>query len=282
MSITEFDTRWRQWIQTNIARGCELSELYRILLANKFCPRLVTRTLNYAPINSQITGSSNKNNTNWSPSQGEIAAALVQPKGATSIDTQGKLQLFTLDNLLSAAECRQLIHFIRPNLRPSTTTNTADQYRGYRTSRTCDLGLLQNPLTEVVDQRICHVLGIHWSYSESIQAQWYSEGQEFKSHTDYFEPDSDEYRRFARDRGQRTWTFMIYLNGDCEGGETRFTRLNRSFQPQTGQAVIWNSLDKNGLPNPDSMHCGMPVTRGEKVILTKWFRTRGAGEHFLR
>ncbi|GAB2516454.1 prolyl hydroxylase family protein [Microbulbifer agarilyticus] len=281
MAITEFDTSWRSWIQTNIARGCEIAELYRILVANQFCPNLVARTLNYWPVNPQAMPPASRTNNQWSPTAVEIAAAAAKPSGAASIDTDDRLQLYTFEQFLSVEECQQVIELVRPHLRPSTTTNKADQYRGYRTSRTCDLGLMGSPLAAELDQRICDTMGINPNYSESIQAQWYREGQQFKQHTDYFEPGSEEYRRFAGKRGQRTWTFMIYLNADCEGGETRFTELDKSFVPNTGCAVIWNSLDKNGLPNPDSMHWGMPVTRGEKVIITKWFRAHGEGEQFL-
>jgi prolyl 4-hydroxylase len=40
--------------------------------------------------------------------------------------------------------------------------------------------------------------------------------------------------------GQRTYTFMIYLNEVKEGGETEFKKLNQSFSPMKGKALIWN------------------------------------------
>eukprot|EP01129_Flabellula_baltica_P011925 TRINITY_DN5308_c0_g1_i2.p1 TRINITY_DN5308_c0_g1~~TRINITY_DN5308_c0_g1_i2.p1 ORF type:complete len:270 (+),score=56.72 TRINITY_DN5308_c0_g1_i2:668-1477(+) len=72
--------------------------------------------------------------------------------------------------------------------------------------------------------------------------------------------------------GQRTWTFMIYLNDVEEGGETEFTEIGEVFTPQKGRAVIWNSLLPDGTPNYHSMHKGSPVIKGEKAIITKWFR----------
>lgn len=279
--ITEIDTSWRHWIDTNIRRGCNAEELYRILVRNNFCPQLAARTLNYWPVNpsQQSVAVAAEFLT---PTSEEIQAAQINLRAARKIDTDGRLQLYCIDNFLPAGECAALVDLVRPKLRPSTTTNKRDQYRGYRTSSTCDLGLVQDPLATDLDTRICRVLGINPTYSESIQAQWYREGQQFKPHTDYFEPGSEEYRRFAGQRGQRTWTFMIYLNEDCEGGETRFTRLDKAFSPKRGSAVIWNSLKEDGRPNPDSVHCGMPVARGEKVIITKWFRARGQGSQLIR
>lgn len=277
MAIAEFDASWRQWIQVNQSRGCDTAEMHRILLGHNFCPNLVSRTLNYWPVNPAPVKPPIHSTKDLAE---EIAAASAVPKGAQHVDTDNRLQLYTMESFLSSGECQRIIDLVRPHLRPSTTTNVADQYRGFRTSRTCDLGLMESSLAQVIDRRICNTLGLNPSYSESIQAQWYTQGQQFKPHTDYFEPGSEEYRRFAGERGQRTWTFMIYLNGDCEGGETRFTRLEKTFSPQAGRAVIWNSLRKDGYPNEESIHWGMPVTRGEKVIITKWFRARGRGAQF--
>jgi prolyl 4-hydroxylase len=105
-------------------------------------------------------------------------------------------------------------------------------------------------------------------------------GQEFKAHTDYFEPNTDEYVKFAGDRGNRTWTFMIYLNETKKGGGTNFVKLDKIFYPKKGAAVVWNNLCKDGIPNPNSMHAGMPVEKGEKVVITKWFREKGTGPMF--
>jgi len=82
-------------------------------------------------------------------------------------------------------------------------------------------------------------------------------------------------------RGQRTWTFMIYLNDVDEGGHTSFPRAFCSSAPKTGTALVWNNLYSPatspnagdwGRENPFSSHCGMPILRGEKYILTKWFK----------
>jgi prolyl 4-hydroxylase len=70
---------------------------------------------------------------------------------------------------------------------------------------------------------------------------------------------------------------MVYLNDDMEGGATRFAVISRAFQPRKGQALIWNNLHPDGTPNRDTLHSGMPVARGHKIIITKWFRERGAG-----
>ena len=73
---------------------------------------------------------------------------------------------------------------------------------------------------------------------------------------------------------------MIYLNEPEEGGETTFTNVKisednqLSIKPSLGQAVTWNNLYINGEINSYSMHQGCPVKKGEKTIITKWFRER--------
>ena len=71
---------------------------------------------------------------------------------------------------------------------------------------------MRSPAALELDAKICKTLGIRAEYSEGIQAQRYDVGQQFKAHWDYFQPDTDVYRRLAGVRGNRTWTFMVYLN----------------------------------------------------------------------
>lgn len=124
-----------------------------------------------------------------------------------------------------------------------------------------------------IDERICRFMGIDIDHSEPIEGQWYEVGQEFKPHTDYFEPGSPSYAHHTSDLGQRSWTFMIYLNTTRQGGSTHFPDLDLDFQPVAGTAVIWNNLDRAGNPNPATLHHGMPVENGFKVVITKWFRS---------
>ncbi|HEY9793794.1 MAG TPA: cupin-like domain-containing protein [Candidatus Obscuribacterales bacterium] len=187
------------------------------------------------------------------------------------------VQLVTIDNFLSDEECDRLMDLVNDRLRPSTTTRETP---GYRTSYTCDLSLVGDDFVKFIDCKIAAALGISPSHSEGIQAQTYDVGQEFKQHTDWFEPGTDEYRECAADRGNRTWTFMIYLMDTAKGGGTRFVNLDQTMFPKKGKAVVWNNLYADGTPNPDTLHCGMPVKKGKKAIITKWFRELGQGPMF--
>ena len=81
----------------------------------------------------------------------------------------------------------------------------------FRTSETCDLDW-RDPAVAAVDEKIAALLGLPLAVSEPLQGQRYAPGQEFKPHTDTFEPGGTAYFEHCAETGQRTWTAMIYLN----------------------------------------------------------------------
>jgi prolyl 4-hydroxylase len=191
-----------------------------------------------------------------------------------------KFDLFALDDFLNPRECARLIALIGHHLQPSMlSAEAADQ--AFRTSMTAPLCELRSPQALAIDAKICRTLGIRAEYSEGIQAQRYDVGGQFKPHWDYFAPESSDLHRSACSvRGNRTWTFMVYLNEEFDGGATRFTEIDLAVQPKTGMALLWNNLLEDGELNPATKHCGELVTRGHKIIITKWFRVRGDGPVF--
>jgi prolyl 4-hydroxylase len=179
----------------------------------------------------------------------------------------------------SEDDCARLVALIDHHLHPSTLSYASDD-KAFRTSQSSYLCHLKSPVAVHIDEKICKTLGIRVEYSEGIQAQRYDVGQQFKPHWDYFTPDTDAYRRLAGVRGNRTWTFMVYLNDVLEGGATRFTKIDHAVTPKAGMAVLWNNLNPDGSTNEFTMHCGEPVVRGHKIIITKWFRIHGDGPVF--
>jgi len=182
------------------------------------------------------------------------------------------LTLFQKKGFLSPEECEALIARIDERRRPSTIADAnGDSY--FRTSETCDLDV-HDPFVIDIDRRIAALLGIDPVFGEPIQGQRYDVGQEFKAHTDYFEPDGPDFQKFCSVAGNRTWTAMIYLNEPEAGGATRFTNVGKTIQPATGKMLLWNNKRSDGSFNPDSMHHGMKVRIGAKYIITKWYREK--------
>ena len=186
-----------------------------------------------------------------------------------------KLELFQFKRFLSPAQCEDLIALIDADRRPSTIADAnGDEY--FRTSETCDLDPAE-PAVQELEARLFALNHIDPTHGEPLQGQRYAVGQEFKAHTDYFEPDGVDYPRFCSVSGNRTWTFMIYLNEVAAGGGTRFKVLGKTFQPEVGKLVCWNNRRLDGRCNPNTLHHGMKVRGGVKYVLTKWYRERPWG-----
>ena len=186
-----------------------------------------------------------------------------------------KLELFVARDFLDPAFCAFLCALIDTERRPSTIADpNGDHY--FRTSETCDL---DHAIPEVgrLDALLSAFSGIDPAYGEPLQGQRYAVGQEFKGHTDYFEPDGVDFAKFCSVAGNRTWTFMIYLNQPEAGGATRFKVIDKTIQPETGKLLGWNNRRPDGSLNPATLHHGMKVRKGVKYVITNWYRERPWG-----
>lgn len=182
------------------------------------------------------------------------------------------IELFILREFVTGHECAALIDLIDEHRRPSTIADDQGIAR-FRTSETCDLDPSQLLVADITG-RMAALIGIEPSHAEPIQGQRYAPGQEFRPHTDTFNPGSADYYLHCAEAGQRTWTAMIYLNKPEDGGATRFKLIGKTIQPEAGTLLAWNNLLADGSPNPATLHQGMKVRRGVKYILTLWFRER--------
>lgn len=200
-----------------------------------------------------------------------IIERLAEQQGVQRVPDP-KVSLFIRKNFLEPDLCASLIARIEADRRPSTVSD----YNGddlFRTSETCDL-MYDDPAVAEVDRRITALTGLDPQHGEPMQGQRYAVGQEFKAHTDYFEPRGVDFAKYCTVSGQRTWTVMIYLNAPEAGGATRFKAIDKIVHPETGKLLAWNNLRPDGRVNPSTLHHGMKVRAGTKYIITKWFRER--------
>lgn len=186
-----------------------------------------------------------------------------------------KLTLFLRRGFLDAATCAALVERIDAHRRPSTISDPNGD-DAFRTSETCDLSAA-DPLVATVDAMLAAFTGLDPAYGEPLQGQRYAVGQEFKAHTDYFEPDGVDFERYCSVAGNRTWTAMVYLNEPDAGGATRFKAIDKTIQPETGKLVCWSNRRPDGSLNPSTLHHGMKVRAGTKYVITKWYRERPWG-----
>lgn len=211
------------------------------------------------------------------PAADSIAERLARHSTMQRVPTP-RAALFQCRRFVPAELAAELIALIEAGRRPSTIADdNGDAY--FRTSETCDLAA-HLPAVRRVEAMLAELSGIDPALGEPLQGQRYAEGQEFKPHTDYFAPDGRDYQRYCALSGNRTWTFMIYLNDVAAGGATRFKLLDKTFQPEAGKLLCWNNRLPDGpngearSVNPATLHHGMKVRKGLKYVITKWYRER--------
>lgn len=101
--------------------------------------------------------------------------------------------------------------------------------------------------------------------AEYLQLTRYQVGQEYRPHWDHFNIPGNE----TFTENDRIATALLYLNDGFAGGETVFTSLNISVTPVQGNILYFEyPQDKADFLK----HAGMPVTQGEKRIVSLWIR----------
>ena len=184
----------------------------------------------------------------------------------------GKVELFAIGNFLSDAECTRLCTMIDTVARPSAL-HELDYASGFRTSYSGDLDP-RDTFVAGISQRIDAVLGVDATIGKPVQGQRYLSGQQFKPHNDWFYTSEGYWPQEEVRGGQRSWTAMAYLNEVEAGGATHFTEVGIQIEPKPGVLLLWNNALPDGRPNEGTMHAGLPVLKGAKYVITKWYRTR--------
>ncbi len=174
--------------------------------------------------------------------------------------------------------CDYLINLAAPRLLASGVVDPAtgkSLKTTLRTSSSMNFELsMYDMAVGVICRRLAGLSGIDPSHAEPISILRYLPGEEYKPHYDHFAVDDRGTPKVQDTNGQRRVTVFAYLNNVEAGGETDFPRLAVRVQPGKGKAVAFLNCDASGKPNPDTLHAGMPVLRGEKWLATLWLRER--------
>ena len=268
-----FDNNWVSWIESNIRNRNDKNGLFNILLNHNFKYNDIVEKIQFQPTLPRIMD--RKMNQEIMKTNHEFKISFykcLQDNPKVYRIENNFLEIYKIYDFLSCEECDALIQAFQNEEFIKSEVSNKDTNKEFRTSTTCHLFPEKNPFYADLNNKICAILDIDKNKGEILQAQKYVVGQEFKEHTDYFDKNTEYNKPFLDNGGQRTWTFMIYLNNVDEGGQTRFPRINMEFHTVKGMAVVWNNLINEQFENYYSLHCGMPVLNGEKYIITKWFR----------
>lgn len=211
----------------------------------------------------------------WASMRGKIdLAAWLAPPEVLTIREAPRIDV--IEKFAPPAACDWLIAQARGRLSRATIYDKATggmTEDGRRTNSGCDLDIETcGVLTFLLRGRIGTITRRHDLAMEIPKILHYSPGDTFAAHFDYLDPAEPAFATEIALRGQRTDTFLIYLNDDFSGGETHFPRIGLKHVGTKGDALMFKNVDAAGAPDRDTMHAGLPPTSGEKWLFSQWIR----------
>ncbi len=204
----------------------------------------------------------------------DVDAWLKPPPATQHFDAP---RMLTFERFISPEACDWVRLLAAPRLETARVKNperggaNADQYRS---NTGMGLSVLDTDVVvQLIHARIANAIGVPVRHQEPTNILHYEPGQEYKPHFDFIDPGVAHFAQEVQRLGQRSVTFLIYLNDDYEGGATAFPRLDWSFKGRKGDALaFWNVTD--GRPDPRTLHAGTPTTNGVKWLFSEWVRDR--------
>jgi prolyl 4-hydroxylase len=157
----------------------------------------------------------------------------------------------------------------------SASANAAGDSPVLRTARDAAFAPQHRDLVlAIMQERAASLIGVPVEFHEPPNVISYEPGEEFSLHTDFIDPRVPEFEAELQQMGQRTATIVTYLNEDFEGAETLFPDAQVKFRGGTGDAIVFSNVLRDGSPDYNTRHAGLPPTRGRKWVLSQWIRSK--------
>lgn len=197
-----------------------------------------------------------------------------------------------IENFLSEAEAQHIVQLAEKSYEKSTIFNGESESFDPTIRNSSKALLPRDDVVQCIEQRAREFQG--WRrdvYIERLWAQRYEAGGHYTYHYDW---SGDLSQR----SGGRLSSFMVYVDTECEGGGTKFPRLDMPegqrwcqfvecggehkasdtdeesggivFKPRKGTAVYWENFRPDGSGYQETWHAGLPVKSGYKIGLNIW------------
>jgi len=181
------------------------------------------------------------------------------------------------DEFLSPEDCRAILEELEVAFwRPSKVIQRDSKHKHYemlshtRISHTAGQEWFStnlNTILKSVEKRLCQRVHSKPDRLEFWQATRYP----FKGAFDYH---LDAGCWADHPAGERSRTFLLYLDTPAKGGDTHFRAFDISIAAQAGRLLVWDNLFANGDCNYRMMHSGRPLLKGNKTTLVTWERQK--------
>ncbi len=226
--------------------------------------------------------------------------AITAPLSSLSLPPHGAVQ--EIDSFLSAEEAEAVVAFgeslrgaewiksevrnddlqvAAPSVRNSTTLPIRPPVHctGADLSKAREQGLLPRAVYDAIVQRAAALVGVEPERVEYLMLIRYLPTEHYDVHHDAF--GRSQTRELANNGGDRVYTIFLYLSTIPEGfgGRTIFPKLDKSFRPVAGKALLWrNMLDEiTGERDSRMVHKAEPLSKDSPVskwAMNVWIRER--------
>ena len=185
-----------------------------------------------------------------------------------SEEISAKPRLLLFRKFLSHPEADYLISLATPRFQPALVVHPATRQQvpdPIRTSNVAAFPLaLEQPVIHAINRRIAAASRTNVQAGEPLTVLRYQPGQQYRAHLDTLPLVSN----------QRHATMLIYLNDGYSGGETYFPKIGIKIRAEKCDALLFYNLRDDGQPNPTTLHEGLVVSAGEKLVASRWIRQR--------
>jgi prolyl 4-hydroxylase len=157
---------------------------------------------------------------------------------------------------------------------PGEGGNVADHMRT-NSLTAFDLGSV-DVVQAALQHRMAVACGVNVHNAEGPTILHYQPGEQITNHFDFVNVQMPGYEEHIAQRGERIITFLAYLNDDYDGGDTDFPKIGVRHKGRRGEGLFFTNALPSGKPDFRMVHAGMPPLRGEKWIVSQFFRSRAA------
>jgi hypothetical protein len=268
MKSNEISQEWVDYIIQCHRSGCDI-ESTREKLYEVFNEIISDRWIDHVWFNGPIPTIDYNFEFSWIPDD----LSTVNGVEIEYIHKEPTIALF--HNILSEKECDDLVNHYKKNqqIRDAQVyddTTGESKNSDVRTNKLIGVDYGTNSIITKLEKRISDITRLDVRHGESIQLLFYSVGEKYTPHDDFFRSSKGSSR--TTQYGQRIASIVTYLNDVEEGGETNFPFLDIMVKPKKGMSIYFEYTDDKANTTTQCRHESLPVISGEKWVATKWLR----------
>ncbi len=200
------------------------------------------------------------------------------PKKCVIKQISSEPYIICIENFVTKKEVAHLKKMAKPRLKQSLVVgpDNSEFVSPNRTSRSAFLDTVSSPVINSIKQRAARFVHADINSIENLQIVHYKDKQRYDPHYDYFDRSLATAKEVIGKRGQRSATFLVYLNDvkPNNGGETLFPKVAGGLKitPKKYMAVFWFNVKPDGKEDDRTLHGGLPVIAGDKWAINIWIR----------